>query len=103
MMGGLGEGIAILGLILLVGKVWAGWRILERLQLNKFAAFAFLFPIIGEAILLWWLAFARWPRDEAAGAAADGDANDPADLWSPGQVGSTDMTVSEERRPPTKT
>ncbi|MCR9257320.1 MAG: hypothetical protein NXI16_14635 [Alphaproteobacteria bacterium] len=100
MMGGLGEGLAILAVILLIGKIWAAWRILERIEVNKFAALAILFPIVGEAILLWWLAFARWPRDEELDASDSGYSSEDGALWDPGSIGSTDVTTSDERRPP---
>lgn len=103
MFGGLGEGLATLMIILFVGKCWAAWRILTRVEASPLWVIALLFPVIGEGILLWWLAFSRWPRDEEeeeAGASNTNSAQSGEAYWDPGAVGSTDVAERDQGKPP---
>jgi hypothetical protein len=53
---------AILGGILL-GAFLAlcFWRILSRVGYTPWAAFLVFVPVVGQIILIVWLAFGRWP------------------------------------------
>jgi hypothetical protein len=59
---------ALLGLLLFLW-VFPLWRIIGKAGYPPFLSLLAIFPAVG-LILLWWLAFARWPikRDEPASA-----------------------------------
>jgi hypothetical protein len=60
--------LALLGLVLFLW-VFPLWRIIGKAGYPPFVSLLAIFPAVG-LILLWWLAFSRWPikRDEPASA-----------------------------------
>ena len=63
---------ALLGFVLFLW-VFPLWRIIGKAGYPPFVSLLAIFPVVG-LILLWWLAFARWPveRDAAVSARSGG-------------------------------
>jgi len=50
---------ALLGLLMFLW-IFPLWRIIEKAGYPPFISLLAIFPVVG-LILLWWLAFSRWP------------------------------------------
>ena len=66
-MQGMGFGGGLIALVVLAVNIAALWKLLERSGSPGWIALLGLLPIL-MPVLLWYVAFKRWPGDPAPGA-----------------------------------
>jgi carbon starvation protein CstA len=63
---GMGIGMIIFLILILALFMWPLWKIFEKTGRSGATALLMLVPLVGPIIVMYMLAFGRWPRFERA-------------------------------------